>query len=81
MGENAINTYTLTLDPNGGFIKQNYYDDNGQEQIRFVSAPKNITVELNKKVANIPDTSEIKRPGYTFVGWFRTFQGFYDTTI
>ena len=54
----ANDTYTLTLDPDGGFI------DHGQS--KYTTEPMTLDVTLNKAVSNLPSNGSIVRPGYNF---------------
>lgn len=54
----ANDTYTLTLDPDGGFI------DHGQS--KYTTEPMTLDVTLNKAVSNLPSNGSIVRPGYDF---------------
>ena len=66
-------TYTLTLDPDGGFIED-------EEHIGYKNHQYLTTRLYRKKVRYNETVGELpipKRPGYEFVGWFRTFQGFW----
>ena len=54
----ANDTYTLTLDPDGGFI------DHGQS--KYTTEPMTLDVTLNKAVSNLPSNGSIVRPGYAF---------------
>ena len=73
----AEETYTLTLDPNGGFIDYEFQEWNVRKPSevitvhKFTTEPKKIEFRIGDAICGLPDESQIKRPGYDFLGWFR----------
>ena len=70
--EGELREYTITLDPNGGYIKGEgsiYMDP------RHTTEPYVIHVEYNSSVGVLPVPT---RPGYTFKGWVKTYAGFWN---
>ena len=65
----ANKTYTLTLDPNGGFMPVS-----GAENTKYTTEPRIITIESGV----VPELPTPKRPGYTFDAWYKSNDGFWD---
>lgn len=71
--DESRNTFILTCVPNGGYIK----NPKGQ----WYADPYSFEVTMDQEIGNsLPDTSRIKRPGYRFIGWFKTVAGFYPAS-
>ena len=70
-GNGSSLDYVLTLDPNGGFIKD---CDNPQDNSRLTTKPYRVNVTFGQQIGNLPYPV---RPGYDFRGWFKTKSGFW----
>lgn len=71
-GDGSSDIYTLTLDPNGGYIQ----DWENPQSNRYVTSPyKIMDVRFNETLPSFPQPP--KRRGYTFCGWFKTESGYW----
>jgi hypothetical protein len=45
---------------------------------KYTSEPYTKKFSIGQIIDNLPGRGTTKRPGYTFLGWYKTFPGFYQ---
>ena len=82
----ATNTYTLTLDPDGGFIKYTTVEQDARRPeetisvVKYTTKPLVLDATIGETVVGFPSDEDVKRPGHGFHGWYRTFPGFHSSS-